>query len=76
MLINGAGATPLGELFIIYRSVHQLLADAGIRVFRAYVGNYACSLDMAGCSVTLMRMDEDLKRWLLAPCEGPGTVQV
>jgi phosphoenolpyruvate---glycerone phosphotransferase subunit DhaK len=75
VLINGAGATPLGELLIVFRSVHKLLTDAGIRIFRAYVGNYAASLDMAGCSVTLMRLDADLKRWLLAPCEGPGLVQ-
>ena len=76
VLINGAGATPMGELLIVYRSVHRLLRDAGIGIFRAYVGNYAASLDMAGCSVTLMRMDAELKRWLLAPCEGPGLVQM
>lgn len=76
VLINGAGATPMGELLIIFRSVHRLLDEAGIKVFRTYVGNYAASLDMAGCSVTLMRLDADLKRWLLAPCEGPGLVQV
>jgi dihydroxyacetone kinase len=76
VLINGAGATPMGELLIVFRSVHRLLEDAGIKIFRTYVGNYAASLDMAGCSVTLMRLDPDLKRWLLAPCEGPGLVQV
>jgi dihydroxyacetone kinase len=76
VLINGAGATPMGELLIVFRSVHRLLADAGIQIFRTYVGNYAASLDMAGCSVTLMRLDANLKRWLLAPCEGPGLVQV
>ena len=75
VLINGAGATPMGELLIVFRSVHRLLEDAGIKIFRTYVGNYAASLDMAGCSVTLMRLDADLKRWLLAPCEGPGLVQ-
>jgi dihydroxyacetone kinase len=67
VLLNGAGATSLGELLIVFRSVHQLLEQAGIKVFRTYVGNYA---------VTLMRLDADLKRWLLAPCEGPGLVQV
>jgi dihydroxyacetone kinase len=75
VLINGAGATPMGELLITFRSVYRLLEDAGVKVFRTYVGNYAASLDMAGCSVTLMRLDADLKRWLLAPCEGPGLVQ-
>jgi dihydroxyacetone kinase-like protein len=76
VLINGAGATPMGELLIVFRSVHRLLEAAAIKIFRTYVGNYATSLDMAGCSVTLMRLDADLKRWLLAPCEGPGLVQV
>ena len=76
VLINGAGATPMCELLILFRSVHCLLQDAGVKIFRTYVGNYAASLDMAGCSVTLMRLDSDLKRWLLAPCEGPGLVQV
>ncbi len=76
VLINGFGATPLGELFIVFRSVHRLLEDAGISIARAYIGNYAASLDMAGGSVSIMRLDKDLKRWLLAPCEGPGLVQV
>ena len=76
VLINGFGATPLGELFIVFRSVHRLLKDAGISIARSYIGNYAASLDMAGASVSIMRLDEDLKRWLLAPCEGPGLVQV
>jgi len=76
VLINGFGATPMGELLIIFRSVHQLLEKAGIKIFRSYVGNFAGSLDMAGCSVTLMRLDADLKRWLSVPCEGPGLVQV
>ena len=76
VLINGAGATPLGELFIVFRTVHRLLKDAGVTIVRSYVGNFAGSLDMAGCSVTLMRLDADLKRWLLAPCEGPALVQV
>lgn len=76
VLVNGAGATPMGELLIVFRSVRQLLEQAGIKIFRTWVGNYATSLDMAGCSVTLMRLDPDLKRWLSAPCEGPGLVQV
>ena len=76
VLVNGLGATPMGELLIIFRSVHRLLEDAGISIFRTYVGNYSASLDMAGCSVSLMHLDSDLKRWLMAPCEGPGLVQV
>jgi len=75
VLLNGLGATPLSELFIAFRSVTQLLDAAGIRIARSYVGNYATSLDMAGCSISFMRLDKDLKRWLTAPCAGPGILQ-
>ena len=55
--MNGLGATPLSELFIVFRAVSRLLKDAGLLTVRSYVGNYASSLDMAGCSVTLMCLD-------------------
>jgi dihydroxyacetone kinase-like protein len=76
VLVNGLGATPLSELFLLYRAVDRLLREAGLQIFRSYVGNYATSLDMAGCSLTIMKLDSDLKRWLLAPCETPALVQV
>jgi dihydroxyacetone kinase len=76
VLVNGLGATPLAELFIMFRAVDRLLKDAGVSICRAYVGNYATSLDMAGCSVSLMRLDAELKRLLLAPAESPVLVQV
>lgn len=75
VLVNGLGATPLGELFIIFRAVSQLILKAGLSVCRSYVGNYATSLDMAGCSITIMRLDSELKRLLLAPAESPAFVQ-
>jgi dihydroxyacetone kinase-like protein len=76
VLVNGLGATPLSELFIVFRAVSRLMEDAGLSAVRSYVGNYASSLDMAGCSVTLMRLDPELKRLLLAPAECPALVQV
>jgi phosphoenolpyruvate---glycerone phosphotransferase subunit DhaK len=76
LLVNGLGATPLIELFVMFHSIHPLLADAGVQIFRSYVGNYVSSLDMAGCSITLMRLDVQLKRLLLAPAESPAFVQV
>jgi dihydroxyacetone kinase len=76
VLVNGLGATPLSELFIVFRAVRRLLADAGLLAVRSYVGNYASSLDMAGCSITLMRLDSELKRLLLAPVDCPALVQV
>ncbi len=71
VLVNGMGATPLGELLIMYRAVSRLLSDARIAICRSYVGNYCTSLDMAGCSVSLIRLDNELKRLLLAPADSP-----
>lgn len=76
VLVNGMGATPLSELLIMFRAVSRRLGDVGLSICRSYVGNYATSLDMAGCSITLMRLDSGLKRLLLAPCESPGLTQV
>ena len=76
VLINGLGATPLSELFVVSRAVSCFLAKQSIGVCRTYVGNYASSLDMAGCSVTFMKLDVELKELLLAPAESPGFVQV
>jgi dihydroxyacetone kinase-like protein len=75
VLVNGLGATPLSELFVMFHAIHPLLANAGLRICRSYVGNYVSSLDMAGCSITLMRLDEELKRLLLAPAESASFVQ-
>ena len=76
VLVDGFGATPLGELFIVFRAVSQLLKEAGISIFRSYVGNYATSLNMAGCSVSFMWLDDELKRLLTAPAESPAFIQV
>lgn len=76
VLINGLGATPLSELFVVSRAVSRFLAKQSIEVCRTYVGNYASSLDMAGCSITVMKLDVELKKLLLAPAESPGFVQV
>ena len=76
VMINGLGATPLGELFIVFRSVARLLTSAGIGIGRSYVGNYVTSLEMAGCSVSLMRLDAELKSLLFAAAETPALVQV
>jgi dihydroxyacetone kinase len=71
VLVNGLGATPREELYVLYRRAHQLLEDAGIRVYRTWVGEYATSLEMAGASVSLMRLDPELKRLLDAPADSP-----
>src|SRR6266849_3347017 len=70
--VNGMGATPLLELFIVYRRLAELLEDRGLRVVRRLVGSYITSLDMAGCSVTLLKVDQDLLRLWDAPVATPA----
>ena len=71
VLINGFGATPREELFIMYRRTWELLNDMGIKIFRNYIGEYATSLDMAGASITLFKLDDIFKRYLTAPANSP-----
>ena len=76
VLVNGLGATPKEELYILYRAVSGYLATEGISVHRVWVGEYATSLEMAGASLTLLRLDDELKRLVDAPAETPFFVQV
>ena len=71
VLINGLGATPLEEQLVVSRKVHQLLAKRGIGVHRTYVGEYATSLEMAGLSVSLLKLDEELKTYMEAAADTP-----
>ena len=71
-MVNGMGATPLLELYLMYGEIARLLQDAGITVARNLVGNYITSLDMAGCSLTLVRADAELLRLWDAPVNTPG----
>lgn len=74
--VNGLGATPLLELYIVYRKVHEILKDSNIKVHRAYVGEYFTSLEMGGFSITLTKLDEELKRLIDAPARAPLFVQM
>src|SRR5271168_1894837 len=67
LLINGFGATPLSELYLMYDAVRRLLEAAGTIVARSLVGNFVTSLDMAGCSATVSMIDEEMKRLWDAP---------
>ena len=69
---NGMGATPLLELYLIYGEIAALLAEAGVRVERSLVGEYVTSLEMAGCSLTLLRADDELLELWDAPVATPG----
>jgi phosphoenolpyruvate---glycerone phosphotransferase subunit DhaK len=70
--VNGMGGTPLIELYLMYNEVSKLLGKAGIPVTRSLVGNYITSLDMAGCSVTLLKLDDELLRLWDAPVKTPA----
>ncbi len=76
VMVNGLGATPPEELYIIYRKVHEILSGQGIAVHRAYVGEYATSMEMAGASITLMRVDDELAELLDYPAHSPFFTQL
>ncbi|WP_309619816.1 dihydroxyacetone kinase subunit DhaK [Salinibacterium sp.] len=71
-MLNGMGGTPLLELYLMYGEVAKLLEKAGVSVARTLVGNYITSLDMAGCSVTLLKVDDELLRLWDAPVNTSG----
>lgn len=69
VLINGLGGTPLMELYILNKDVHRELKQKGVGIHKALVGNYMTSLDMAGASVSILRLDEELKALLDSPAD-------
>jgi len=71
VLVNGLGATPKEELYVIYRKVSEILKDAGITVFHVFVGEIATSMEMAGLSVSLLKLDDELKELLSKPADTP-----
>lgn len=72
LFVNGMGGTPLSELYIVYRKAAQLAAAHGLKIARSLVGNYITSLEMAGCSITLLRADEELVNLWDAPVHTPA----
>jgi dihydroxyacetone kinase-like protein len=71
LLLNSLGATPLEELLILYRATGALLAGAGVEIGPRYVGHYATSMEMAGCSISLLELDPDIERLLQQPTACP-----
>jgi phosphoenolpyruvate---glycerone phosphotransferase subunit DhaK len=70
--VNGMGGTPLIELYIVYRELHRFLDGRGIRIERNLIGDYITSLEMAGCSITLLRLDDELIQLWDAPVDTPA----
>ena len=71
VLINGLGATPKEELYIAYRQVDNILKKLHIKVFHVYVGEFATSMEMAGFSISICRLDDELRRFLAKPARTP-----
>ena len=69
LMINGLGGTPLSELYVLYRRAAQLCQQKGLTVVRNYVGNYCTAIEMAGMSLTLIRLDDEIEKLLAAPAE-------
>ncbi len=72
VMVNGLGATPLMELYIANRKVHEILKEKNIKVYKTMVGEYMTSIEMAGFSITLLRLDNELKALLDAPADTPA----
>lgn len=71
VMVNGLGATPLEELYIIFSEVNEYLKEKGIKVFHTFIGEMATSMEMAGGSVTLLKLDDELKKLICKPCSTP-----
>jgi dihydroxyacetone kinase-like protein len=75
VLVNGLGSTTRMELLIMFRSVERILSEKGIVIHRSYVGDYSTSLEMGGCSVTLIKLDDELQTLIDYPADCPMYVQ-
>jgi dihydroxyacetone kinase-like protein len=71
VMVNGLGATPKEELLIIYRRLAQVLTEKGVELVMPHIGEYATSMEMAGLSVTVMLLDEELEKLMRAPATSP-----
>ncbi|WP_404455035.1 dihydroxyacetone kinase subunit DhaK [Oceanobacillus kapialis] len=75
VLVNGLGSTPKMELYIMFRRVEQVLKEKGIHIYRSYVGDYITSLEMGGASITITKLDSELKNMVDHPVDCPMFVQ-
>jgi phosphoenolpyruvate---glycerone phosphotransferase subunit DhaK len=72
MFVNGMGGTPLVELYIVYRKAYEIATKHGLKVVRHLIGPYITSLEMAGTSITMLKMDDQLLKLWDAPVNTPG----
>ncbi|WAH35773.1 dihydroxyacetone kinase subunit DhaK [Alicyclobacillus dauci] len=71
VLVNGTGSTPLEELYVAYKEVHDWFSQKRINIFKPFVGEYATSLEMAGFSISVLKLDDTMKRYLETPVHTP-----
>lgn len=76
VLVSGLGATPVMELYVLYNEIEKLIGDRGIKIHRSYVGNYFTSLEMMGATLTVMKLDDELKELVDLPIETMGLTQI
>lgn len=72
ILVNGLGGTPLMELYILNNDINNILTSNGIKIYKTFVGNYMTSLEMAGCSLSILKLDNELKELLDYSCNTPA----
>ncbi len=75
VLLSGLGATPVMELYIVYDRVEEILREKGIKIHKSFVGNYFTSLEMMGVTLTVMKLDDELKECIDYPCKSVGLMQ-
>lgn len=75
VLVSGLGATPIMELYVLYAEIEKLISERGIKVYRPYVGNYFTSMEMMGATLTVMKLDDELKELLDMPAYSMGFKQ-
>jgi dihydroxyacetone kinase-like protein len=76
VIVNGLGGTPMMELYIVNKRISEVLLSKDIKVVKTYVGNLMTSLEMAGFSISILKLDDELKELLLAPADTPAFVQM
>ena len=75
VLVSGLGATPVMELYVLYNEIEKLISAKGIKIHKSYVGNYFTSLDMMGATLTVMKLDDELKELIDMPVNTMGMCQ-
>jgi dihydroxyacetone kinase-like protein len=75
VLVSGLGATPVMEIYVLYDEIERLITGKGIKIHRGYAGNYFTSLEMMGATLTVMKLDDELKKLVDMPCYSMGLKQ-